>query len=105
VASLFAAFLGYNPVQKLLGASLLHHLPAAQVAALTGHSFFPRLMAVPFSSALSAAFTFAFIACLIAAGASWLRGGRYYHQEQESGTVSSVPASSTPSGPEPAVSR
>src|SRR5205085_4402182 len=55
VASLFAAFLGYNPIQKLLGPALLHHLPAAQVSALTGRSFFPHLMTVPFSSALSAA--------------------------------------------------
>jgi MFS family permease len=105
VASLFAAFLGYNPLQKLLGASLLHHLPAAQVAALTGHSYFPRLMAVPFSSALSTAFTFAFIACVIAAGASWLRGGKYHHRGQETSSGPSEPVVRTPSGPEPAVSR
>src|ERR1051325_10914329 len=30
VASLFAAFLGYNPVQQLLGADTLQALPAAQ---------------------------------------------------------------------------
>jgi MFS family permease len=80
VASLFAAFLGYNPVQKLLG-PLLAHLPHAQAAVLTGRSFFPRLMSPPFAGALSAAFTFSFIACLVAAGASWLRGGRYVHGE------------------------
>ncbi len=39
-------------------------------------------MTVPFSSALNAAFTFAFIACVIAAGASWARGGKYHHVEQ-----------------------
>jgi MFS family permease len=83
VASLFAAFLGYNPVQKLLGPTLLHALPASQAAALTGRSFFPQLMGVPFSDALNAAFTFAFVACLIAAGASWLRGGKYHHGEEE----------------------
>jgi len=82
VASLFAAFLGYNPIQRLLG-PLAHHLPAAQVATLTGRSFFPRLMGAPFSDALSAAFTFSFIACLIAAAASWLRGGRYHYREEE----------------------
>ncbi|HWE08482.1 MAG TPA: MFS transporter [Solirubrobacteraceae bacterium] len=81
VTSLFAAFLGYNPIQKLLGVHLLHHLPAGQAAIVTGRSFFPRLMTVPFSSALSAAFTFAFIACLVAAWASWLRGGKYHYQE------------------------
>jgi hypothetical protein len=81
VASLFAAFLGYNPIQRLLG-PLLHHLPAAQAAALTGRSFFPRLMGAPFSDALAAAFTFSFIACLIAAGASWLRGGKYHYSDE-----------------------
>jgi hypothetical protein len=79
VASLFAAFLGYNPIQRLLGPHLLHQLPAAQAHALTGRSFFTHLMTVPFSSALSTAFTFSFIACLVAAGASWLRGGKYHH--------------------------
>ncbi len=82
VTSLFAAFLGYNPVQELLGPTLLHHLTATQAAALTGRSFFPRLMTAPFDSALGAAFTFAFIACLVAAGASWLRGGKYHYREE-----------------------
>ncbi len=82
VASLFAAFLGYNPIQQLLGPTLTH-LPHAQAAILTGRSFFPRLMTAPFSSALSTAFTFSFIACLVAAGASWLRGGKYHYREQE----------------------
>jgi len=81
VASLFAAFLGYNPIQKLLGPAVLGHLSHAQAAALTGRSFFPHLMSQPFSSALSTAFTFSFIACLIAAAASWLRGGKYHYVE------------------------
>jgi MFS family permease len=80
VATLFAAFLGYNPVAELLG-SHLHQLSAHQVAALTSRSFFPRLISGPFSSALSVAFTFAFIACLVAAGASWLRGGKYHYTD------------------------
>ena len=81
VASLFAAFLGYNPIQRLLG-PLLHHLPATQAAALTGRSFFPHLMGAPFSDALAAAFTFSFIACLVAAFASWLGGGKYHYAEE-----------------------
>jgi MFS family permease len=102
VASLFAAFLGYNPIQQLLGPALTH-LPHAQAAVLTGRSFFPRLMTAPFSSALSTAFTFSFIACLVAAGASWLRGGKYHYRDQEH----EVPRQTT--GPqataEPAVNR
>ena len=91
VASLFAAFLGYNPVAQLLGPHL-HQLTASQAAALTSRSFFPRLISGPFSSALSVAFTFAFIACLIAAGASWLRGGKYHYRDDESSSPQRRPS-------------
>ncbi len=90
VATLFAAFLGYNPIQSLLGPHLLHALPASQAAALTGRSFFPQLMGAPFSQALSTAFTFSFIACLVAAWASWLRGGKYHYREEEADGGSST---------------
>jgi MFS family permease len=83
VSTLFAAFLGYNPIRQLLGPALLHHLPATQISVLTGRSFFPELMARPFSDALSMAFTFSFVACIVAAGASWLRGGKYHYREHE----------------------
>ena len=79
VSTLFAAFLGYNPMQHLLGASVLSHLPQTRASTLTGRSFFPRLITAPFSSGLHAAFDFAIAACLIAAAASWSRGGRYIH--------------------------
>ncbi|HEY1457089.1 MAG TPA: MFS transporter [Solirubrobacteraceae bacterium] len=81
VATLFAAFLGYDPVRSLLGPGVLHSLPHAQAAVLTGRAFFPHLITRPFSSALSAAFTFAAVGCLISAGASLLRGGKYHHEE------------------------
>jgi MFS family permease len=81
VAVLFAAFLGYNPMRTLLGPRVLAHLSVANRAALTGHMFFPRLIAVPFGAGLTAAFTFATIACLIAAAASWSRGSRYVHED------------------------
>jgi MFS family permease len=71
VATLFAAFLGYNPVQTLLGAGI-HTASAAQQHVLLGHSFFPSVISAPFSSALSAAFTFGLIACLIAGLASMI---------------------------------
>jgi len=77
VTTLFATFLGYNPVAHLLGHQVLASLPAAQAAALTGHTFFPHLITKPFSAALSAAFTFALIVCLLAAVASLLRGGKH----------------------------
>ncbi len=84
VATLFAAFLGYSPVQHLVGSAVLAHLPAHQAAALAGRSFFPTLISGPFASGLHTAFDFAIGACLAAAAMSWLRGGKYhYHEETE----------------------
>jgi EmrB/QacA subfamily drug resistance transporter len=81
VSILFAAFLGYNPIQHLLGTHALAGLGAHDRAALTGHSFFPHLISGPFQAGLHAAFAFAIVACLVAAAASLLRGGRYYSEE------------------------
>jgi MFS family permease len=82
VTTLFATFLGYNPVKHLLGHQVLASLSAAQVSALTGRTFFPHLITKPFSSALGAAFTFALIVCLLAAVASLLRGGKHEWSDQ-----------------------
>jgi MFS family permease len=81
VSVLFAAFLGYNPIQHLGGTHLLSSLSVHAQATLTGRSFFPQLISAPFRSGLHAAFAFAIMACLVAAVASSLRGGRYEHQE------------------------
>jgi EmrB/QacA subfamily drug resistance transporter len=79
VVVLFASLLGYNPIQTLLGPTVLGHLPAGNAVYLTGRGFFPALISGPFSHGLTVAFAFAIAACLIAAVASWLRGGRYVH--------------------------
>jgi MFS family permease len=81
ISVLFAAFLGYSPIEHLVGAGTLHSLPQHAQAVLTGHSFFPSLISQPFSNGLDTAFGFAIVACLIAAGASLMRGGRYTHIE------------------------
>ncbi len=78
VSVLFAALLGYNPVQTLLGHALTR-LPASHAAYLTGHQFFPSLISAPFEHGLAIAFDFAIAACLVAALASLLRGRRYVH--------------------------
>jgi hypothetical protein len=52
-------------------------------------------MSGPFSQALNVAFTFALVACLIAAGASLLRGSRYHHEDHaalEGDAVEPVPS-------------
>jgi len=82
VSILFAAFLGYNPIQHLLGPHVLGGLSAHNQAVLTGSSFFPTLISGPFRHGLHAAFAFAIIACLIAAAASLLRGERMIHEDE-----------------------
>jgi hypothetical protein len=79
IGSLFAAFLGYNPVQQLVSPAALHALTAHQQAVVTGRSFFPRVFSTPFGNGLHLALDFAAATSLIAAAASWLRGGRYVH--------------------------
>ncbi|HEY3708504.1 MAG TPA: MFS transporter [Amycolatopsis sp.] len=71
VAVLFAAFLGYNPIQQLLGGQLAT-LPPDQASFLTGRSFFPNLISGPFQDGLAVAFGFAIVVCLIGAVASLL---------------------------------
>ncbi len=83
VATIFASFLGYNPIRTLLGPHVLHALPATQAATLTGRGFFPHLISSPFHTALVYAFAFAIAACVIAAVASLLRGGKYVHVEEQ----------------------
>ncbi|MGH9090661.1 MAG: MFS transporter, partial [Acidimicrobiales bacterium] len=74
VSTLFAAFLGYNPVQHLVGAHALAQVTPAQRAALTGHAFFPSIITGAFRDGLHAAFDFAIVVSLLAAAASWTRG-------------------------------
>jgi len=87
VSILFAAFLGYNPIKHLVGAHALAMLTPANRSLLIGHSFFPSLISAPFRSGLHEAFAFAIIACLVAAGASLMRGGRYYDVEDSGAHV------------------
>jgi hypothetical protein len=79
VSILFAAFLGYNPIEHLLGPHALNALSLHDRGVITGHAFFPHLISGPFRTGLREAFAFAIAACLVAAAASLMRGGRYYH--------------------------
>jgi hypothetical protein len=75
IGVLFASFLGYNPMQQLLGPAL-HQLTPAHAAYVAGRQFFPHLITAPFHSGLGVAFGFAIAACLVAAAASALTGRR-----------------------------
>jgi hypothetical protein len=75
VSTVFAAMLGYNPIQSLLSPTgLLHSLPAANVAVLTGKKFFPELISSPFHHGLTIVFTAAALMSLAGAAVSWMRG-------------------------------
>ena len=77
VSILFAAFLGYNPMQHLLGSKVLAGLSPSDAHTLVGRDFFPNLISGPFHSGLHVAFGFAIAACLVAAVASLSRGRTY----------------------------
>ncbi len=84
VSSLFAAFLGTNPIAHLLAPSgVLARLPANAVATLTGADFFPRLIAASFHEGLEVVFAAATLMALIGAAASLLRGKRYVHDDAD----------------------
>jgi MFS family permease len=100
VAVLFAAFLGYNPIQQLLG-PVLHQLPATQANFLTGRGFFPSLISGPFADGLTVAFVFAIVACLIGAGASLLctPGRPRQHSVESAGTELAAVAADSGTAP------
>jgi hypothetical protein len=76
VGSLFAAFLGYNPIGQLLGPSRALQQPGVNTSVLTGKEFFPDLISGPFHSGLVVVFTAAAIMTAIGAAASWVNPGR-----------------------------
>jgi MFS family permease len=69
-SALFAAFLGYNPIQTLVPAAALHSLSASAQATLLGHSFFPSLVSPAFITGLRIAFAIGVVLSLLAAAAS-----------------------------------
>ncbi|MDB5204345.1 MAG: hypothetical protein JWP09_373 [Candidatus Taylorbacteria bacterium] len=81
VSSLFAAFLGYNPMSKLIPTDTLAALPEENRNEIIGSSFFPDLISEPFMHGLKIVFTFSLILFLVGAVASWMRGDKYVHGE------------------------
>jgi MFS family permease len=92
VSTVFAALLGFNPVQHLLAHSgVLARLPHHSAAVLTGNQFFPHLISGPFHHGLIIVFTAA--ALMSAAGAlvSLLRGGQFYYEDGPAGAAAPEP--------------
>jgi len=81
VGSLFAAFLGYNPMAELLAPSGALQQPGVNTDVLTGQTFFPHLITEPFHSGLVVVFSAAAVMMLIGAVASIFNPGRYGTEE------------------------
>lgn len=81
VGSLFSSFLGYNPLQSLLGSQAATHVSNAQWATLTGKHFFPSLIQSPFHHGLVIVFSLAIAMSVVGALFSAFRGTRYIHEE------------------------
>jgi MFS family permease len=76
IGSLFAAFLGDNPIRTLVPPHVLAGLGHARASYLTGRSFFPKLIAPAFADGLHLAFYFAAATTFLGMVASALRGGK-----------------------------
>jgi MFS family permease len=84
VGSLFAAFLGYNPIGTMLGAQPAAASRGADLRTLTSKQFFPQLISAPFHYGLVIVFAVAILMSLVGAVASLFRGARYIHAEPAS---------------------
>ncbi|MFG3356843.1 MFS transporter [Streptomyces griseofuscus] len=96
VSTLFATFLGNNPIGHLLAGGTLDQLTAAQRATLTGHTFFPELVSGPFHHGLTIVFSVAAGMALVSAVASALRGG--HERADEAPTTGTEQPAPRPSG-------
>jgi len=81
--SLFAAFLGYNPVSTILEAvphSVVAAISPATIATLTGITWFPTTLAHAFMPSLGTSFLIGAAISLVAAVLSALRGSKFIHE-------------------------
>jgi len=81
-SALFAALLGYNPMQALLSHNVTATIPKANLTVITGNKFFPNLVSAPFADGIHTVLIAAAIMAAIAAIASALRGKRYVYGRQ-----------------------
>ncbi|MDA2891634.1 MFS transporter [Mycolicibacterium sp. BiH015] len=83
VGSLFAAFLGYNPVAELLEPYHALQQPGVNAEVLTGQTFFPHLIIEPFHSGLVVVFVAAAAMMVIGLIASLFNPGRYAEDPEQ----------------------
>jgi len=83
VGTLFAAFLGDNPIRELVP----HPGPGVATSRIYGQAFFPHLISEPFRHGLLIAFSASVLILLVAAAASLMRGERFVHAEAGHETI------------------
>ena len=102
VSTLFASFLGYNPIGSLLRPSgVLGRLRKPDAAVLTSKEYFPRLISGPFHHGLVIVFSVAIAMSLAGAVVSLLRGGQFYYDAPEGAQEADTAAPGT-GQPDPA---
>ena len=88
-SALFAAFLGYNPMQSILSTlssmfpTIYGLIPSSTITYLTGQQFFPTAIAPAFMSALQDSFYIGAVLSLAAAVSSLLRGEKFIHEWEQ----------------------
>jgi hypothetical protein len=92
VSTLFASFLGYNPIGSLLKPfGVLSHLSKHNASVLTSKEYFPHLISGPFHHGLVIVFSVAIAMSLVGAFVSNLRGSQFYYDAPEGATAPAVP--------------
>jgi EmrB/QacA subfamily drug resistance transporter len=84
--ALFAAFLGYNPVNMILAGlspAVVGAIAPATIATLTGVVWFPTTLAGAFMPSLALSFYIGAVLSLIAAILSAMRGSKFVHDEKD----------------------
>ncbi|TWE13384.1 MFS transporter [Rudaeicoccus suwonensis] len=95
VGSMFAAFLGFNPIESILKPTgVFAHMDPSNVQTLTGKEFFPHLLSGPFHDGLVVVFGAAAIMMIVAAIASLLRGSKYVHEDGSDVDADDAPSDS-----------
>jgi MFS family permease len=85
-SALFSAFLGYNPVNAILGvlpSSFVALIPHSTLNTLTGSTWFPSTLANAFIPSLRTSFYIGALLSAIAAILSALRGEKYIHENDD----------------------
>ncbi len=99
--ALFSAFLGYNPMDAILGvlpAAMQSAIPQNVLDVLQSHDWFPHTLAEAFMPALRISFIIGAVLSGIAAVLSAMRGGRYVHEIHGNGNGTPKPASVSTDG-------